>query len=152
MVLFRFGGTGVWNAVQAAARLCDPVVVYPVRSLANFGTADDGSAPFANALLVKRGTKPRDVAYKLNDAIGRHFVHAEAEDGRRLADDEPVKDGAVLRLVTGSAVTDPAVLEREKEREKERLRGAKAVSTTKTKAQRREEQERDAGGGGGGDA
>ena len=89
------------------------------------------------------------MAYRLNDAVGRHLMYAEAEDGRRLADDEPVQDGAVLRLVTGSAVTDPLVLEREKEREKERLRGAKAVSTTKTKAQRREEQERDAGGGGG---
>ena len=108
-----------------------------------------GSLSSRITLLVKRGAKPRDVAYKLNDAIGRHFVHAEAEDGRRLPDDEPVKDGAVLRLVTGSAVTDPAVLEREKEREKERLRNAKAVSTTKTKAQRRAEQE---AAGGGGDA
>ena len=36
--MYRFGGTGVWAAVQAAVDLMEPAVAYPVRSLTSFAT------------------------------------------------------------------------------------------------------------------
>mmetsp|Transcript_28807 Transcript_28807/g.58877 ORF Transcript_28807/g.58877 Transcript_28807/m.58877 type:complete len:674 (-) Transcript_28807:141-2162(-) len=38
-VFYRFGGTGVWRAVQAAVDLSEPAVAFPVRSLTSFTTA-----------------------------------------------------------------------------------------------------------------
>lgn len=46
MVFFRFGSTGVWDAVQRAADLCGPVVAYPVSSLSTFrASVDDEVRP-----------------------------------------------------------------------------------------------------------
>ena len=44
-VVLRFGGTGVWRAVQAAVDLRRPAVAFPVRSLTTFATEVVGGGP-----------------------------------------------------------------------------------------------------------
>ena len=63
MVMYRFGGTGAWQAVQTAVELKNPAVAYPVRSLTSFATDSAGSGgAFADAYMVKEGTTVRQLA------------------------------------------------------------------------------------------
>lgn len=90
MVLFRYGSTGVRAAINAAVELSNSVVVYPVKSLKNFSTDTGGKGVFGDAVMVRRGTTVRELAYKVSQFIGSNFAYAEGEDGRRLAEDEPI--------------------------------------------------------------
>lgn len=90
MVLFRFGSTGVRAAINAAVELSNTVVVYPVKSLKNFSTDANNKGVFGDAVMVRRGTTVRELAYRVSQFIGANFAYAEGEDGRRLAEDEPI--------------------------------------------------------------
>ena len=105
MVLFRYGGTGVWDAVQRAIDFRKPVVVYPVRSLTNLSTERSGPGKggvLASALLVKPETTVKQLATKLlGGDSSRAFSYAEAEDGRRMGEDDPVGkpgDSVIIRI------------------------------------------------------
>lgn len=91
MVLFRYGSTGVWAAIQAAVDLQEPVVVYPVKSLSNFATEADGSAVFGNALLVNPGSTVRSVVGHVTSGMVDFLQYAELlEEGgtrRRVGED-----------------------------------------------------------------
>lgn len=103
MVMFRFGGTGVWQAVQKAAELRAPVVAFPVRSLTNFSadTESSSSSVFGNAILMKRGSTVKDLAHAVHPEVGRMFLYAESFKGR-VSEDEELQDGAILKFTTGS--------------------------------------------------
>ncbi|OQS01517.1 hypothetical protein ACHHYP_00696 [Achlya hypogyna] len=88
MVLFRHGSTGVRAAINAAVDLSNMVVAYPVKSLKNF-TTPEGDV-FGHAVLVRKGTTVRELAHVVSPTIGANFAYAEGEDGRRLAEDEPI--------------------------------------------------------------
>ncbi|KAF1325898.1 P-loop containing nucleoside triphosphate hydrolase, partial [Globisporangium splendens] len=93
MVLFRYGSTGVRAAINAAVELSNTVVAYPVKSLKNFTTDANngkGGGVFGDAVMVRRGTTIRELAYRVSQFIGANFAYAEGEDGRRLAEDEPI--------------------------------------------------------------
>lgn len=91
MVLFRYGSTGVRAAINAAVELANMVVVYPVKSLKNFSTeANGGKGVFSDALMVRSGTTIKEVAQRVSPFIGANLAYAEGEDGRRLAEDEPI--------------------------------------------------------------
>ncbi|KAG6610965.1 putative GTP-binding protein, partial [Phytophthora cinnamomi] len=89
MVLFRYGSSGVRAAINAAVELADVVVVYPVKSLKSFatnttpGTTNKGI--FADAVIVKRGTTIKELAFRVSQFLGSNLAYAEGEDGRRRA-------------------------------------------------------------------
>ncbi len=91
MVLFRYGSTGVWAAVQAAVDLQQPVVVYPVKSLSNFCTDAEGGGVFASAMLVRPGSTVRSVVGHVASGMVEYLQYAELlEDGgtrRRVGED-----------------------------------------------------------------
>ncbi|TYZ61313.1 hypothetical protein PybrP1_010537 [[Pythium] brassicae (nom. inval.)] len=96
MVLFRYGSTGVRAAINAAVELSNSVVVYPVKSLKNFSTDAGGKGVFGDAVMVRRGTTVRELAYKVSQFIGANLAYAEGEDGRRLAEDEPIASANLI--------------------------------------------------------
>jgi ribosome-binding ATPase YchF (GTP1/OBG family) len=70
-ILYRFGSTGVWSAVQKCVKLCNPVVVYPVRSLTNYtANSIDGDSVLSTAVLVPSTTSARSFAYMVHPEIG----------------------------------------------------------------------------------
>lgn len=95
MVLFRYGSTGVRAAINRAVEISNTIVVYPVKNLTSFVAHDGGVLGLA--LLMKRGSTVREVAAKmLKGSVEMKFSHAEAQDGRRLADDEPLEASCVV--------------------------------------------------------
>lgn len=108
MVLFRFGSTGVRAAINAAVELSNTVVVYPVKSLKNFSTDANNKGVFGDAVMVRRGTTVRELAYRVSQFIGANFAYAEGEDGRRLAEDEPITTSNMIVKFTTTVAPSAA--------------------------------------------
>lgn len=128
MVLFRYGSTGVRAAINAAVELSNSVVVYPVKSLKNFSTDAGGKGVFADAVMVRRGTTVRELAYKVSQFIGANLAYAEGEDGRRLAEDEPIMSPNLIVKFTTTVAPMATAASSSGGGDK------KAKATTKTKA------------------
>ncbi len=108
MVLFRFGSTGVVQALSMAADVLHLIPVFPVRSIAALGVAaaaaastDDGPPAvsaaeaakpvFRDCLLVKRGSTVAEVARKcMGDAP---IAYVEGAAGTRVAESDTVDVG-----------------------------------------------------------
>ncbi|PFH35317.1 GTP binding protein [Besnoitia besnoiti] len=103
MVIYRYGGTGVHEAIRAAvSRLGNRVPVYPVRSW--HATGAKAANLYAECLLVPRNTSMREFAGMLHAAMERNFLYAEGPDGRRLKESDPLtEDNNVVRIVTDAS-------------------------------------------------
>ena len=74
-VLARWGGTGVQEAINAAVLdVLDMIVVYPVEDQNKF--TDSHGRILPDAILIKRGSNPRDLAYRVHTDLGRTFIYA----------------------------------------------------------------------------
>lgn len=107
MVLYRFGSTGVVQALSRAAELLGLVPIFPVRNAHAFslnGTAADaepggssnggsggGNPVFRDCVLVKKGTTVREVARKVIGDAPLAFV--EGPGGMKVSEDEVVAAG-----------------------------------------------------------
>lgn len=95
MVLYRFGSTGVAQALRRAADLLGLVPVFPVRNTTTFGSSGGGAAEakhvFRDCVLVKRGTTVGEVARKVMGDAPVAFV--EGVGGLRVAEDDVVAVG-----------------------------------------------------------
>ncbi|RLN90816.1 hypothetical protein BBJ28_00011287 [Nothophytophthora sp. Chile5] len=100
MVLFRYGSSGVRAAINAAVELADVVVVYPVKSLKSFATDTTPGAGdkgvFADAVMVRRGTTVKELAFRVSQFLGANLAYAEGEDGRRRGEDEPITSSNLI--------------------------------------------------------
>jgi len=96
----REGGTGVQAALNAAVYdVLDYVTVYPVQNETRWTDGQGNVLP--DALLLPRGSTPRDLAYAVHSDVGDGYLHAvDARAGRRIADDYAVEDGDVIRVVS----------------------------------------------------
>lgn len=94
MVLYRFGSTGVNQALSRAAELLHLVPVFPVKNIHGFGAGHHGSgdeAVFRDCVLVKRGTTVREAARKIMGDVTVAYV--EGAGGVRVAEEEVVEVG-----------------------------------------------------------
>ena len=96
--MFRFNGTGVWDAVQKCVELCEPVVVYPVRSLSTL--CDANGKCLGTATVVKHGTSVRAFSYLLHQDIGQNYLYAENMERLRLGEHDPLTNGIVIKFYT----------------------------------------------------
>lgn len=92
MVLYRFGSTGVVQALSRAAELLGLVPVFPVRNINGFGSGAAGeNAVFRDCVLVKKGTTVKECARKImGDAP---LAYVEGAGGVRVSEDETVSVG-----------------------------------------------------------
>ena len=105
--MFRFGGTGVWDAIHKCVELCEPVVVYPVQSFGSF--VDSHEKCLGTAIVAKRGTSLRAFSYLLHEEIGRHYLYAENETRKRLGEHDPVTDGLVVKFFTSNTTVTETI-------------------------------------------
>ncbi len=100
--LREFGSTGVQEAINRVVfDLLDYIVVYPVEDENKFTDSKGNVLP--DAMLVKRGTTAKELAFKIHTDIGKHFIYAlDAKTKMRVADDYELKNNDVIKIVSGA--------------------------------------------------
>lgn len=98
-VLQKYGSTGVQEALNAAVfEVLDMIVVFPVED--EHKLSDQKGNVLPDALLIKNGSKPRDMAYVVHTDIGDSFMHAiDARSCRRISSEYEIKDGDILSII-----------------------------------------------------
>jgi ribosome-binding ATPase YchF (GTP1/OBG family) len=96
----KWGGTGVVKAINSAVfDALRYVAVYPVEDEKRLSDKNGNVLP--DLLLVPHTFTARDVAYAIHTELGKRFVAAiDVKTGRRLASDEPVANGTILKILT----------------------------------------------------
>lgn len=94
------GGTGVQAALnEAVYRLLDQVTAYPVQDVGKWTDAHGNILP--DAILLHRGSTPRDLAYAVHSDIGDGYLHAvDARSGRDISDEYEIEEGDVIKIVS----------------------------------------------------
>ena len=102
-ILRRWGGTGVQQAINTAIfDVLDMIVVYPVEDINRY--SDRNGRVLPDALLVKRGSTARDLAYRIHTDLGKTFLYAiDARTRQRLGESYVLKDGDVIKIVAAAA-------------------------------------------------
>lgn len=100
--LKEFGGTGVQEAINRVVfDLLDYIVVYPVEDENKFTDTKGNVLP--DAMLVKKGTTARELAYMIHTDIGKHFIYAlDARTKMRIAEDHELKNNDVIKIVSSA--------------------------------------------------
>jgi ribosome-binding ATPase YchF (GTP1/OBG family) len=96
----KFGGTGVQQAIDRSAfELLDLIVVYPVEDEHKF--CDGQGRVLPDAFLMKRGSTPHDLAYRVHTDIGDGFLYAvNAKTNMRIKENTELKNGDVIKIVS----------------------------------------------------
>jgi ribosome-binding ATPase YchF (GTP1/OBG family) len=99
-VMADHGGTGVQAAIDHAVYdLLDHVTVYPVGNETRW--TDGSGAVLPDAVLLPRGSTPRDLAYAIHSDIGDGYLHAvDARSDRRIGEDHELSEGDVIKIVS----------------------------------------------------
>ena len=99
-VMEKFGGTGVQVALNHAVfSLLNLMVVYPVEDEHKY--ADGKGRVLPDAFLMKKGSTPRDLAFRVHTDIGEGFLYAvDARTKMRVKDTHPLKDGDIIKIVS----------------------------------------------------
>ncbi len=98
----EYGGTGVQEAINKVVfDLLDYIVVYPVEDENKYTDTKGNVLP--DALLVKKGTTARELAYMIHTDIGKHFIYAvDARKKMRISEDYELKNNDVIKIVSSA--------------------------------------------------
>jgi ribosome-binding ATPase YchF (GTP1/OBG family) len=99
-VMGKFGGTGVQEALNRAIfSLLDLMVVYPVEDEHRYSDSQGRVLP--DAFLMKKGSTPRDLAFRVHTEIGEGFLYAvDARTKMRVKDTHQLKDRDIIKIVS----------------------------------------------------
>lgn len=102
-VLKPWGGTGVVQALNTAVfEVLGMILVYPVEDAAKF--TDRNGRVLPDAILVPRGSSPRDLAYRIHTDLGKTFLYAiNAKTKQRIGEAYELRDGDVIKIVAAAA-------------------------------------------------
>ncbi|MCQ2977038.1 MAG: redox-regulated ATPase YchF [archaeon] len=101
-ILDVYGSTGIQNALNKGIfELLDMISVYPVEDEHKY--TDQKGNVLPDAILVPRGSNPKQLAYIIHTDIGDKFMHAvDARKNMRIASDYELCDGDIISIVTHS--------------------------------------------------
>jgi len=99
-VLDKYGSTGIQKALNKVIfHLLDMIVVYPVED--EHKMCDGKGNVLPDAILIKKGSHPRDLAFLIHTDIGEGFMHAvDARSCRRVSSDYELKSGDIISIST----------------------------------------------------
>eukprot|EP01133_Synstelium_polycarpum_P011495 gene11495-13407_t len=83
LVLFRYGSTGVQEAIKIAVELKRFIPVYPVKNLKSLSCDKTGGSVLRDCFLVPRGTEVREFAGIMHPDLEKHYLYAEGILGTR---------------------------------------------------------------------
>jgi ribosome-binding ATPase YchF (GTP1/OBG family) len=98
-VLDKYGSTGVQEALNNVIfNLLNMLVVFPVED--EHKMCDGKGNVLPDAILIRCGSKPRDLAYVIHTDIGESFMHAmDARSCRRVSSDYELKSGDIISII-----------------------------------------------------
>ena len=97
-VLKKYGSTGIQQCIEAAVKMLDLIVVFPVEDETHLTDKEGRVLP--DAYLVPRGTTAKDLAFKVHTDLGEHFIRAiDARTHRVIGADHTLNDGDVVSIV-----------------------------------------------------
>jgi len=99
-VIDKYGSTGVQKALNKVIfHLLDMIVVYPVED--EHKMCDGKGNVLPDAILIKKGSHPRDLAFLIHTDIGEGFMHAvDARSCRKVSSDYELKSGDIISIIT----------------------------------------------------
>jgi len=100
-VMKEFGGTGVQTVLEKTVfDILNLIIVYPVSDESKY--TDNFGNVLPDALLVKKDTTVIEFAGKIHTDLAKNFVTAiDAKTKMKLARDHVLKDGDIIRIVSG---------------------------------------------------
>jgi len=98
-VLNRFGSTGVQEIINKAVfDLLKLIPVYPVED--EHKLTDQFGNVLPHVFLMKKGSTPRDLAFKVHTDLGRTFLYAiNAKTHRRVGEDYELQCNDIIKIV-----------------------------------------------------
>lgn len=102
-VLEVFGSTGVQDAINMAVfDALSMIVVYPVEDERKLSDHNGNVLP--DAILIKRGSSPRDLAGLIHSDLAKGFLYAvNVKKKMRVGDDYQLQDSDVVKIVSSMA-------------------------------------------------
>jgi hypothetical protein len=96
----EYDGTGVQAALNYAVYdLLDYVTAFPVQDAGKWTDGQGNVLP--DALLLPRGSTPKDLAYAVHSDIGDGYLHAvDARTNRDVSESYELEEGAVIKIVS----------------------------------------------------
>lgn len=94
------GGAGIQECINRAVfDLLDLIVVYPVEDEGKWADKNDRMLP--DAFLMKKGSTPHDLAYRVHTDIGDRFLYAvDGKTKMRLGEKHELQNGDVVKIVS----------------------------------------------------
>jgi hypothetical protein len=101
-ILRKYNGTGVQTALNKVVfDVLDYIVVYPVEDENKYTDTKGNVLP--DAMLVKKGTTAKELAFLIHTDIGKNFIHAiDARRKMRISDDYELKHNDVIKIVSSA--------------------------------------------------
>lgn len=98
-VLKKYGSTGIQQTINTAVyETLNNIVVYPVEDEHKF--CDQKGNVLPDALLVPKGSNPRDLAYCIHTDIGDGFTHAiDARKNMRISSEQELKQSDIISII-----------------------------------------------------
>jgi ribosome-binding ATPase YchF (GTP1/OBG family) len=98
-MLKKYGSTGVQKALNKVVfDILNMIVIYPVED--EHKLCDQKGNVLPDAILIPRGSKPRDLAYNIHTDIGDKYMHAlDARSCRRVSSDYELKNCDVISII-----------------------------------------------------
>ena len=99
-ILDVYGSTGIQDALnEGIFGLLNRIAVYPVQDENKY--TDQKGNVLPDAILITKGSNPRDLAYKVHSDIGDKFMHAvDCRRKMRVASDYELNDGDIISIIT----------------------------------------------------
>ena len=96
----KFSGTGVQRVINKIVfDELGYIVVYPVEDENKFTDSKGNVLP--DALLVKKGTTARELAYMIHTEIGENYIYAiDARKKIRISEDYELKNNDIVKIVS----------------------------------------------------
>lgn len=99
-ILEKYGSTGVQQALnEAIFNLLNMIVVYPVEDEHKY--TDQKGNVLPDAILIPKGSVPRELAYMVHSDIGDNFMHTvDARKNMRVASDYELSNNDIISIIT----------------------------------------------------
>ena len=98
--LQKYGGTGIQQAMNTVVfDLLNYIIAYPVEDETHF--SDKNGVVFPDAFLIKKGSTPRDLAFKVHTQIGESFLFGiNARTKMRLGEKHELAFNDIIKIVS----------------------------------------------------